>query len=112
MAESSPHLFFVCPIYSAVWQKILTWLNISAALHNNAIAHLEHFTGLLGRGSVRDNRFSVIWFGCIWVVWKRRNKKIFRNSNGLSDALIDEIQVLAWKWLNAKFKGFNYPLSQ
>ncbi|CAI8608554.1 unnamed protein product [Vicia faba] len=92
MDESSSHLFFVCPLYSTVWQKTLSWINISSALHSSAIDHLEQFTGLLGRGRVRDNKFSVIWFACIWVVWKIRIRKIFRSSNGSLDDWIEEIQ--------------------
>lgn len=64
MDESSCHIFFVCPFFFVVWQKILSWLSISSALHNTAISHLDQFIGLLGRGRVRDNIFSIIWFAC------------------------------------------------
>lgn len=36
----------------------------------------------------------------------------FRNSAGPLEAWIDEIQVLSWKWIKTKFKGFSYSLSQ
>ncbi|GAU40567.1 hypothetical protein TSUD_35840 [Trifolium subterraneum] len=50
--------------------KILGWLNISAALHNNVIANFQQFEGLCGKGIIRYEKFSAIWFACIWVVWK------------------------------------------
>ncbi|XP_058752766.1 uncharacterized protein LOC131625944 [Vicia villosa] len=112
MAESASHLFFDCPLYSAAWHKILSWLNISPALHNSAPSHLCQFTRLLGRGRVRDKIFSVLRFACIWILWKKRTKKIFRNSSGSTDVWIEEIQVVAWKWLKSKLYGFNYSLSQ
>jgi len=53
-------------------------LNHSSALHNTALQNLSQFAGLAGSGRVKEARLSVIWFACIWILWKGRNEKIFQ----------------------------------
>lgn len=67
------HLFFECPSNNLVWCKILLRLNLSTALHNIASINFNQFVGLMASGRVLMERFSVIWFTCIWVIWKGRN---------------------------------------
>jgi hypothetical protein len=41
----------------------------------------------------------LIWHTTIWVLWKRRNGKIFNGGNVEVEELVEEIKVLSWRWM-------------
>lgn len=67
--ESSTHLFLHCDVASLVWLKLMMWLD----------CWFRHTT--------------------IWVMWKKRNDKIFKGINFQVDELVEEIKVLSWRWM-------------
>jgi hypothetical protein len=87
-------------------------LKIKTALHNTTLQNYYQFAGLIAKGRVRIERFSVIWFACIWAAWKCRNEKAFQDKNKLVESRLEEIKWLSWKWLKSKAKGFNYAFDQ
>jgi len=50
VVENIAQIFFECPTSVGVWQRILSWLNYSTAMHNNTLSNLNQFAGLSGRG--------------------------------------------------------------
>jgi hypothetical protein len=86
--ELVSHLFFECPIFAGLWLDVCRWLGISSAFQHEALHHLNQFEGLIGGGRVHSRRVIVIWFACIWTIWKSRNDKVFK------------IRIFVWKkWL-------------
>jgi len=106
--ENVSHVFFECRIAAELWREILKWTNFSTALHNTVSMNFHQFEGLIGARSVRAERFRVIWFASIWIIWKGRNEKTFRNKNGSAEAWLEDIKLLSWKWLTSKVPWFNY----
>jgi len=68
----------VTPLFFECYAKDFLWLNQSSVLHNTALQNLSQFVGLAGRSRVKEARLSVIWFACIWILWKGPNEKIFQ----------------------------------
>ena len=108
--ENASHIFYECKLAAEVWQQILIWLNISSVLHNTALSNFIQFKGLVANGRVR--RFSVIWYACIWILWKGRNEKTFKDKNGSSETWFEGVKLLSWKWLTSKLQGFKYTFNQ
>jgi len=42
---------------------------------------------------------GIIWLATIWVIWKARNDKVFNDVNFEVDVIVEEVKVLAWKWV-------------
>jgi len=40
----------------------------------------------------------MIWQATMWVIWKARNDRFFNNVVKGVEELVDEIQVLSWRW--------------
>lgn len=41
--------------------------------------YLEQFKGLILKDKTTSAKLTVIWFACLWSIWKARNEKIFQN---------------------------------
>ncbi|XP_058774821.1 uncharacterized protein LOC131649093 [Vicia villosa] len=99
--ESISHLFFECPFFSGIWQFICKWLRISTALHRESMAHFTQFEGLIGGDKEISSKACVIWYACVWSIWKARNAKIFRNIEVEIVKLIEDIIECSWRWLSS-----------
>jgi len=42
---------------------------------------------------------GVIWLATIWILWKARNDKVFNDINVEVDVIVEEVEVMAWKWV-------------
>jgi hypothetical protein len=109
-AESITHLFIECPVFSGVWFGICKWLRISTALQKEGHLHLEQFGGLLCNKKVISSCIRVIWFACIWIIWKAKNDKCFQNKGVSIDKMVDDTKVFSWKWWRFKSKSFAYNI--
>lgn len=45
------------------------------------MTHFDQFKSLLERGRIYVKKLIVVWFACIWKIWKSRNKKVFNNKD-------------------------------
>jgi len=41
----------------------------------------------------------LIWHATIWVLWKVRNEKIFKDTSFEVDEIVEKIKVLSWRWV-------------
>lgn len=57
-------------------------------------------------------RVSVVWFSCVWCIWKARNLNCFNNKEINIGKLVEELKVLSWNWLHYKSKRLGYDMSQ
>jgi len=51
--------------------------------------------------------FKVIWFACVWEIWKDRNNRVFKNTGSNPSVLIEKIKLNSFLWLRAKWPSFN-----
>ncbi|GAU49913.1 hypothetical protein TSUD_238870 [Trifolium subterraneum] len=74
--ESADHLFLRCEFSSAVWYQILGWLGCLVALPSK-ISSLCHLMAFLGSNKKINSGLLLIWHATIWVLWNKRNAKMF-----------------------------------
>lgn len=57
------------------------------------------FIHLFGWSTKKRKRGAwLIWHAVIWVIWKMRNDKIFKNIVKEVDEMVEQIKVVSWNW--------------
>jgi hypothetical protein len=107
--ETSTHLFLHCATFGSVWQILLRWLGVSAALPLGVVDHFNQFSfdgGVKTRGAI----LQVIWFASTWEIWKERNNRLFIGKEGPIPQVVDKIKSHAFMWLKEHYPSlpFNY----
>ncbi|KEH21663.1 hypothetical protein MTR_7g013900 [Medicago truncatula] len=65
-------------------------------------------TYMAGMPRVTHSFFRVIWFACVWVLWKERNNCIFQETVSSSLDLLEKVKLLSFLWLKANQASFHY----
>jgi hypothetical protein len=42
--------------------------------------------------------YRLIWHATVWMLWKIRNDKIFNNGGCDVLSIVEEVNVLSWRW--------------
>ncbi|KAL8554378.1 hypothetical protein ACS0TY_002529 [Phlomoides rotata] len=87
-AESISYLFFTCPFSVQLWNKLLNWLGICSALHEDPTKHWLQFGLCLG-GDVLRKATSTIWIAI---------------GTGNVDKEFCSIKSQVWNWMYCKEK--------
>ena len=96
--ESTLHLSLHCDVACVVWSKLMVWLNCWFLTPPNFFVHWKCWS--VGGKSIKEIKgFWLIWHTTIWVLWNRRNDKIFKGRNFEVEELVEEIKVLSWRWM-------------
>jgi len=45
----------------------------------------------------------VIWFSCVWVIWKEWNNRVFDQKKESIHRLLDKVKLLSYQWLKEKY---------
>jgi len=112
IVESVSRLFLECPIFAGLWFEIWRWFGVSTAFQKEGLLHLEQFEGLKGSGRAFSKRVRVVWFACVWSIWKTRNKKLFHNKEIHIEKMLEEVKVYSWSWLSTKSNIIDYNIAQ
>jgi hypothetical protein len=60
------------------------------------------------RGAAKNKKFRrgflLVWHMVLWVLWRARNKAIFKNIVEDPKTLVDEVKILSWKWSADRLK--------
>lgn len=93
--ESLTYLFLHCLVASKVWRMIMSSLGINFIIPHNLFVHLECW-----RGEIVDKKlkkgFMLIWHATIWVMWKTRKERIFKNVVKEVGEMVEDIKLLWW----------------
>jgi hypothetical protein len=95
--ESVLHLLLHCEVSNAVWFKLMRWWDSYFVSPLNLFIHWACWHGgernkvLKGKG--------IVWLATIWALWQSRNDKVFNDVNVEVEAIVEEVKVLAWKWV-------------
>jgi hypothetical protein len=103
--EKSNHLFLHCPYISKLWYAVMKWIDAVLISPPNLEISLAMFAGS-ARNKVARAGLILVWNTVMWVVWKSRNACIFNNKTTTVEEMMDQVQLLSWRWfLNRKAKG-------
>ncbi|GJW68375.1 RNA-directed DNA polymerase, eukaryota [Tanacetum coccineum] len=101
--ETTYHLFFSCPVTSAIVDRVLVWWGfpcIDFSMYHDLLSWIED---LKLRKEVKDyveGTMFVAW----WIIWSYRNKLIFSSDAPTKACLFDLIVYHSYVWCNARAK--------
>ena len=101
--EVSEHLFLHCVTAKADWTDLLRWLGFDYHPPPD-LFHLWKWWDELSRNKKIRKGYRIICHAAIWTIWRVRNDFIFNNSTFDSDVMVEEIKVLASRWVLNRLK--------
>jgi hypothetical protein len=103
--ETPTHLFLHCSCVSQVWHGIMNWIGVVLISPPNLDISLAMFVGCAKNKAIREG-LALVWNAVAWVIWKSRNARIFNNKTTTVEEMVDQVQLLSWRWfLNRKAKS-------
>ena len=106
-SKSTNHLFLDCEILNLIWLHVRNWIGLSTVYPSQVREHYTQFSLMAGMPRSSHHVFKVIWFVCVWVIWKDRNDRVFKNTGSNSSVLIEKIKLHSFLWLKAKLASFH-----
>ncbi|XP_024628821.1 uncharacterized protein [Medicago truncatula] len=73
LPETADHLFITCSHFSQLWVLVRSWLGFSSVDTFRAFDHVVQFGQLGGFPRSSHHFLKLIWFSCVWTIWKERN---------------------------------------
>lgn len=83
-AETASHLFLYCGMYAPLWQMVRCLRGLKAC----------------------RSFLQLLWLLCVWLIWQKRNNKLFKNSQLTISELIDKVKFYSYWWLKANNTSF------
>jgi len=108
MQESADHLLITCNHLGQLWTLIRSWLCLSSVDTFRFLDHFHQFGHLTGFPIHTHIFLKLIWFSCVWTIWKERNRRIFNNKSLELHQLLNKVKLLSFTWLKAKLSNFAY----
>jgi len=69
------------------------WLGIVTVLHGNLNTHANQFSALGGFSKNSRTAFAILWISVLYVIWKDRNRRIFKNHSDHLEALLERVKL-------------------
>ena len=104
--EDVNHLFLSCPSYGALWSLVRDWLGVAGVEDQVVSDHVQQFIHYAGVSKSRRSFFHLIWLLRVWVLWKDRNDRLFRNSSSSLQQLLDKVKHYSLWWLKTSNDTF------
>ena len=95
--ETTTHIFLHCEVASLIWRKVLNWLGVNFITPQNMFTHFACWNGEVNSRQLKKV-FWLIWHASIWMIWKERNARIFKNQFKNFDEVVDDIKAVSWCW--------------
>jgi len=106
--ETVTHLFLGCDVFGSLWSLVWHWLWISSVSSGELFQHFTQFTNMSGLPRRTHMFFRIIWFTAVWVIWKERNDRVFKNLASTPSRLIKKVKLTSFSWLRSKQTNFTY----
>ncbi|PNX81962.1 cytochrome p450, partial [Trifolium pratense] len=96
VAESAYHLFIYCSTFGSIWALVRTWIGISSTGSTSIRDHFVQFTLSAGGSRARRSFLQLIWLVSVWVVWTKRNHRLFRGSTSTPHQMLNKIKLFSY----------------
>ena len=94
--ETTNHLFLECEIPNMVWLHVRKWIGLHMVYPCQLREHYTQFSLMAGMPCRSLYVFKVIWFACVWLIWKDRNDQVFKNMGSDSSVLLEKIKLSSY----------------
>jgi len=74
------------------------WLGVYTADHYNIVDHFYQFGTIFGGAKSRGSLMHLVWFACVWVIWKERTDMIFYGKENYPVQFLEKIKSLTFWW--------------
>jgi hypothetical protein len=105
--ETVEHLFLYCSFSLQVWDRVLSWLDVSFMLPHSLASLLLFLASLRGSKGKRKG-LVMLWSAVVWSIWRHRNWLIFENGVVDLAGLVENIKTTSWKWWIGR-SNYNTP---
>jgi hypothetical protein len=102
------HLFFECPVLQVFGIQFAGGSTCLLLFSRDWLAHLDQFIALIGSVRSFSSKVSVVWYACVWSIWKARNGKLFHNR----PFRVPKLAEIPRNWINIKLNSLDYKISQ
>ena len=106
--ETATHLFIACDLAHTLWVLVWNRIGLSMVPPCQFCDHFIQVSFMAGMLRGTHSFFKVIWFACVWVIWKERNIRIFKDMVSTPLVLLEKIKLLSFLWSKANHASFNY----
>ncbi|XP_071700219.1 uncharacterized protein [Rutidosis leptorrhynchoides] len=100
--ETVAHAVFHCQNNVEIWNRVFDWFGVSRVT-------LDFSNAFCGQTSLQfTEEGAKVWqaveWTCGYLIWKNRNKKIFKKSSWNPPVALNEIQVKSFEWISKRCK--------
>ena len=96
--ETTSHLFLHCDVASLIiWRKVFDWLEVNFITPQDLLVHFACWSDEVNSRRLRK-AFWLIWHATLWMIWKERNARIFKNQMRSFEEVVDDIKAVSWFW--------------
>ncbi|AES97382.1 transmembrane protein, putative [Medicago truncatula] len=92
-SETTTHLFLHCDTFDSLWSHVRRWLQISSVLPGDIRQLFIQFTYMAGLPRFTHSFLKIIWFALVWVLWKEKNDRVFKNTVSDPLTLIEKVKL-------------------
>lgn len=72
---------------------VTSWLGIYMVFPLDLRDHLYQFSHMAGLPRYTQSFFTGIWFAFVWIIWKARNERIFKDALTHPYALVEKVKL-------------------
>jgi hypothetical protein len=88
--------FFGMLVFWAYMVSCRQWLSIYSANSQHLSDHLIQIDNLSDFSKKVRSSIVLIWLSCVWIVWKERNCRIFKDTKLSFVQLLDKVKLLSF----------------
>ncbi|XP_022032725.1 uncharacterized protein LOC110933828 [Helianthus annuus] len=102
--ETPNHALVKCRITEDVWDQVGVWVKAPTATKRKTLGEIFNSLNDYNWPKAKKKAVHAIFLLATWVIWKNRNEKVFRTTNGEVFKMIEEIKEESFQWMKYKTK--------
>lgn len=94
--ETSKHLFLTCPFATQIWTNLCIKFHLPSPPPNLVVLLTTWRRRKISRNIAKD--WDMKLAAALWIIWKERNDRIFRNTSSSVSDTINKIDMFTSSW--------------
>jgi len=89
--------------FERVWFLICHWLGVSFVSLGYIKDHYSQFIQLMELPRSTHFYLKVIWFVCVWTIWKERDNRVFTDTVIDPLCIVEKLKLNSFLWLSSNY---------